>query len=102
MLVLGLAFMGAALAGSGKSTSLPKEGVLYIDMGEFSLGEQKTDAGAESLSEDAESEEIRRRIRSEMLRRQVMKGEKDTCGAGPADPLLRFLSDLVVPGEKLN
>ena len=44
MLVLGLAFMGAALAGSGKSTSLPKEGVLYIDMGEFSLGEQKTDA----------------------------------------------------------
>ncbi len=43
-LVFGLAFMGAIMAGSKNATSVPKEGVLYIDMGEFSLGEQETDA----------------------------------------------------------
>ena len=47
-LVLGIAFMGAAMAGSGKA-SIPKEGVLYIDMGEFALGEQNTEPDPMSL-----------------------------------------------------
>ena len=42
-LVFGLAFLGAAMAGAKKSTAMPKEGVLYIDMGSFALGEQNTD-----------------------------------------------------------
>ena len=42
--VFGISFMGALMAGSKGATSIPKEGVLYIDMGEFALGEQETDA----------------------------------------------------------
>ena len=41
-MVFGLAFLGAAMAGAKSSASIPKEGVLYIDMGNFSLGEQNT------------------------------------------------------------
>ena len=50
-LVFGLAFLGAAMASGNKSASIPKEGVLYIDMGEFSLGEQTKDFTAPSLSD---------------------------------------------------
>ena len=48
-LVFGLAFLGAAMAGSNKATSIPKEGVLYIDMGNFSLGEQNTEPDPVSM-----------------------------------------------------
>ena len=48
-LVFGLAFLGAAMAGAKKTSSIPKEGVLYIDMGNFSLGEQNTDPDPMSM-----------------------------------------------------
>ena len=48
-MVFGLAFLGAAMAGSKNATSLPKEGVLYIDMGDFSLGEQNTEPDPMSM-----------------------------------------------------
>ena len=42
-LVFGLAILGAAMAGAKATATIPKEGVLYIDMGSFSLGEQNTE-----------------------------------------------------------
>lgn len=48
-LVFGLAFLGAAMAGAKATASIPKEGVLYIDMGNFSLGEQNTEPDPMSM-----------------------------------------------------
>ena len=49
--VFGIAFLGAAMASSNKATSIPKEGVLYIDMEDFALGEQTSEFSMPSLSD---------------------------------------------------
>ena len=50
-MVFGLAFLGAAMASGNKAASIPKEGVLYIDMEDFSLGEQSSEFSMPSLTD---------------------------------------------------
>ena len=49
--VFGLAFLGAAMASGNKAASIPKEGVLYIDMEDFTLGEQTSEFSMPSLTD---------------------------------------------------